>query len=534
MSAQSTVREETFAVMRRLGMTRVFGNPGSTEIPFLTDFPADLEFVLGLHEGAVVGMASGYALGTGRPAFVNLHTAAGLGNAVNAIAGARDNRIPLVIVVGQQDRRQLALGPFLTGRSLERFAGDYPVWSTQPAHPGEVPGAVARAWHEAFVRRGPALVVVPMGDWEEPLGEDWPGPAAPGRLLHAPLVDGASVDELAELVRVAASPALVVGAGVDTPEGWAATVRLAERLSCPVWQDTFSSRAGFPQDHPLFAGHLPWRRSELRKLLAGNDLVIAVGTPAFRLYLYEPGRLVEPGTRVAVVGDDPEEVLRSPCELALLAPPAPVCAELAARVPQRTAAVQPLRRPPAPTPPPDGQPLRAAHVVAALAERLPADTILVEEAPSTRPEILARIATRAPLGFVAVANGALGFGLAGAVGLRMALPNRPVLALLGDGSSMYSVQALWSAAHYGVGLVFVVIGNGRYAVMDQLASAQGAPGAWPSFDSLDLATVATGMGCPAQLVVTHDELVRTLDEVIPRLRDRTQPLLVDVRVEVDS
>ena len=129
--------------------------------------------MLGLHEGAVVGMASGYALGTGRPAFVNLHTAAGLGNAVNAIVCARDNRVPIVIVVGQQDHRQLALGPFLTGRNLERLAGDYPVWSTLPAHASEVPGAIARAWHEATVGRGPALVVVPMGDWEEPLGDEW-------------------------------------------------------------------------------------------------------------------------------------------------------------------------------------------------------------------------------------------------------------------------------------------------------------------------------------------------------------------------
>ncbi len=526
----STVRDETFAVMRRLGMTRVFGNPGSTEIPFLTDFPADLDFVLGLHEGAVVGMASGYALGTGKPAFVNLHTAAGLGNAVNAIVGARDNRIPLVIVVGQQDRRQLLLGPFLTGRSLERLAGDYPVWSTQPAHPSEVPGAIARAWHEAVVRRGPALVVVPMGDWEEEVGDDWPGPAAPGRLLTASAADPAAVAELAELIGAATSPALVVGAGVDTPQGWAGLVALAERLACPVWQDTFSSRAGFPQDHPLFAGHLPWRRSELRELFAGNDLVVAVGTPAFRLYLYDPGLLVEAGTRVAVVGDDPEDVLRSPCDLALLAPPAAVCAELAARLPQRTGSVEPFLRPPAPDPPAAGELLRPAHVLAALAERLPRDAIFVEEAPSTRPEMLRRIAIREPLGFVAVANGALGFGLAGSVGLRMALPNRPVLALIGDGSATYSAQAIWSAAHYGVGVVFVVMGNGSYAIMDQLAQLHGAPGAWPALDSLDLATVAAGLGCASERIATHDELIRALDDAVVGLRERKQPLLLDVRV----
>ena len=164
----ATVRDATFAVMRAHGLTTIFGNPGSTEVSFLVDLPPDIEFVLGLHEGSVVGMATGYALGRGVPAFVNLHTAPGLGNAVNAIANARDCRAPLVIVVGQQDRRQLALAPFLAGRALERMAGEYPVWSCLPPRPQDVPGAIARAAHEAEAARGPALVVVPMGDWTEP------------------------------------------------------------------------------------------------------------------------------------------------------------------------------------------------------------------------------------------------------------------------------------------------------------------------------------------------------------------------------
>jgi benzoylformate decarboxylase len=530
--SERTVRDEAFAVMRRLGITKVFGNPGSSEIPFLTDFPDELEFVLGLHEGSVVGMASGHALGTGRPSFVNLHTAAGLGNAVNAIVCARDNRVPLVIVVGQQDRRHLALGPFLAARGLERLAGDYPVWATQPADPASVPGAIARAWHEAELRRGPALVVVPMGDWEQPLGDEWAGPEAPDRLVSGSLPGPEAVAEVATFVEGARRPALAVGAGADTEDGWRAVVALAERLSCPVWQDTFSSRHGFPQDHPLFAGHLPWSRGELREVLAGHDVVVAIGTPAFRLYVYDPGQLVQPGTRVAVVSDDPEDVLRSRCELAVLAPPALVCGALAQQLPQRTGSVETFRRPPAPVPPAAGEPLRAAHVVAALAERLPKDGILVEEAPSTRPEIMSRIATRAPMGFVAVANGALGFGLAAAVGLRMALPERPVLALLGDGSATYSVQALWSAARYRVGAVFVIVGNARYAIMDELTVAHGGGAtAWPGFETLDLATVATGFGCEAARITTHDELVGRLDEAVATLRDRDAPLLLDVRVD---
>src|SRR6201996_6541969 len=171
IAAIKTVRDAVFDVMRRFGMTTIFGNPGSTEIPFLTGLPADIHFVLGLHEGAVVGIATGYAAARGEPALVNLHTAPGLGNAINAIANARDMRVPLVVVVGQQDRRQLAHEPFLTGRGLERLAGEYPVWSQLPVRAQDVPGAIARAYHEAIDGRGPAIVVVPMGDWLEPADE---------------------------------------------------------------------------------------------------------------------------------------------------------------------------------------------------------------------------------------------------------------------------------------------------------------------------------------------------------------------------
>jgi hypothetical protein len=164
------VREATFDVLRRLGLTTIFSNPGSTEVPFLAGLPDDLEFVLALHEGAVVGMAAGYALGSGAPALVLLHSTPGLGNAVAAIATARANRAPLVVVVGQQDRRHLALEPFLAGK-LEGLAGAYPVWSSTPLRAQDVPGTIVRAYHEAQTGRGPALAIVPMDDWLAPAGE---------------------------------------------------------------------------------------------------------------------------------------------------------------------------------------------------------------------------------------------------------------------------------------------------------------------------------------------------------------------------
>ncbi len=528
-----TVRDATFDVFRQFGLTTVFANPGSTEIAFLTDLPDDLQFVLALHEASVVGMATGYATVTERPALVNLHTTAGLGNAVGALATARSNRVPLVVIVGQQDRRHLVYRPFLAG-DLEGLAGDYPVWVNQPARPQDVPSAVARAWHEAIDGRGPAVVIVPSDDWAAP-AEDIEV-AAPAVLRQATGADPAAVDELVALLSGAASPALVVGADADHADTWAALVELAERLQAPVWQEAFAARAGFPQDHPLFAGHLPAGRHRLRQALGGNDVVLVVGAPVFRQYPYEEGPLTREGTTLVLVTDDIEDAHHSPVQLALVAPPAPVCAALAQRVSDRRAAgsAPPPQRTAAPAPPRNGEPLRAAHVMAALAERLPADTVVVEETPSSRPDLHRLLPARTPLGFLSAAMGGLGFALPAAIGVRMAAPHRPVVAVVGDGSSLYGIQALWSAAHYRVGVLFVVLANGRYAVMDRLAEQAGGRPPWPAFDEVDISALARGWGCPAERVDSYDAMVKALDEVVPTLTDRTEPLVLDIAVTPEA
>src|SRR5436309_4292872 len=208
-----TVRDAFFDVLRERGLTTLFSNPGSTEVPLLVGMPDDLQFVLALHEASVVGMATGYALGRGDAALAVLHTTAGLGNAVGALATARVNRAPLVVLVGQQDRRHLVFEPFLAGK-LAGLAGEYPVSVEQPVRAQEVPGAIERAYHTAATHRGPALVVVPMDDWDAPAEEEREDAAA-GRVLRAADADSEAVDALAAFLGSATSPALVVGAGAD-------------------------------------------------------------------------------------------------------------------------------------------------------------------------------------------------------------------------------------------------------------------------------------------------------------------------------
>jgi benzoylformate decarboxylase len=525
------VRDATFDLFRRRGLTTMFANPGSTEVPFLTGLPEDLRFVLGLHEGTVVGMASGYAIGRNEPALVLLHTTAGLGTGVSGLATARVNRVPLVVVVGQQDRRHLAYQPFLAGR-LDGLAGEYPVSVEAPAAAQDVPAAIERAYHSAATRRGPALVIVPMGDWLEPADEDREPAAAGGPVLRAAAADPVAVDALASFLASAGRPALVVGAGADDPDTWAALVELVEKLRAPVFQEPFGARAGFPQDHPAYQGVLSSDRARLRETLAPYDALLVVGAPVFRQTGFAPGRFTAPGTAIAVVGDDPDEVHRSPAELSVLAPIAPVVRELVLRVARSdNTPLEPRPAPAAPEPPRPGVPLTASHVLAALAERLPRNAVVIEEAPVDRPDIHDRLPAREPLGYLSAAQGGLGFALPAAAGVKMALPDRPVVAVAGDGSALYGGHAGWSAVRYGAGPLWVVLSNGGYVVMDRLAEKQGGgPGPWPSFGDVEVATIARGFGCPAKRITTHDELNSALDEAVPALPASTTPLLLDVVV----
>jgi benzoylformate decarboxylase len=529
--ASPTVRDATFDVLRSRGLTTFFGNPGSTEVPLLADLPDDLRFVLALHEGSAVGMATGWAIGRDEPAVVILHTTAGLGHAVGALATARGNRAPLVVLVGQQDRRHLRLEPFLAGR-LHGLAGEYPVHTDHPLRPEDVPSAVLHALHESVTHHGPVLVVVPMDYWSAPAGESYELAAA-ARVLRTPSSSSQAVAELATLLASARSPALVVGAGTDDHDSWAALEGLAERIVCPVWQEFYGARAGFRQDHPLFAGYLPAERSRLRETLSPYDLVLVLGAPVFRQFGYEPGPLVNEGTRLALVSDDAAEVHRSPVDLAILASPRDVCTALANQVPARQApSPNPFERPPSPDPPPPGKPLRAGHVFAALAERLPADAVVFEETPSNRPEFHFRIPARRPLGVVSAAMGGLGFALPAATGMRMARPDRPVFAVTGEGSALFSIQALWSAAYYEVGVLFLVLSNGGYAVLDRITERHGGTGPWPPI-SVDMAGLAESLGCRAHRISDHGELLSALDDAVSGLPARAEPLLLEVVVAAD-
>jgi benzoylformate decarboxylase len=436
-----------------------------------------------------------------------------------------------------QRGEEVLLEPFLAGR-LAGLAGDYPLEVLSPVIAADVPSAIRRATHLARQERGPVVVIVPMDDWDAPA--DPTATAAANRSVSAPRGIPAELDDVVTALREATAPAIIAGSGNDSDEGWAALVGLAERLDAPVWQEAFGSRAGFPQDHPLFRGSLPADRPRVREALGGHDVLLVVGTAALRQYPYKPGSLVPDGTRVFVVTADAAEANRSPAELAIVGDPAALCSAISTQlgggspVEQTSNQVKRHVETYRLDPPTADEPLRAAHVFQLLAQRLPENTTIVEESPSSRPALEALVPARRPFGFLSAAMGGLGFAMPAAIGLKLARPDHPVIGIIGDGSSMYSIQSLWTAADLGVGVVFIVLNNGGYAVMNRLADQRGGAAPWPSFGGVSVSAIAAGLGVEAVRIDDYAELVAILDRVGPGLGARQEPLVVEVVVTPDT
>jgi benzoylformate decarboxylase len=526
-----TVREAVFDLLRERGMTSVFGNPGSTELPMLTEFPSDFRYVLGLQEATVVGLADGYAQASGRPTLVNLHTAPGVGNAMGAIFNAQANKSPLVITAGQQYRSLMTLQANLTNRDATRMVHPLVKWSYEPPRAEDVPHALARAIHMAALPpRGPSFLSIPMDDWGVGVDE--------GAVRHQTKrsVSGAStpgaevIAELAERLRGAARPALVAGPDIDASGGWDAAVRLAELERLPVYATPApgGGRIGFPEDHLLFQGILPPAVLPVGETLAAHDLVLAVGTSIFPYYPNVPGPLLADGTRLVAITSDPDEAARAPMGDAIVADPALTLAALVALIEVHGPSIRempPAR--PAPEPAPASDPMSPSTAVQVLGEVFPQDGIVVLESPSATLALRNQLRLSAPGSYYFSSGGGLGFGMPAAIGVQLAQPSRPVVCVIGEGSAQYTIQSLWTAAAYDVPVTFLVLRNDEYAILKwfgMLEDIVGAPGL--DLPALDCAAVASGYGVGSRVVGGVDELGEALSGALAS----GKPELVEVKV----
>lgn len=520
-----TVRDATFALLRELGMTTVFGNPGSTELAFLTDWPDDFRYVLALQEASAVGMADGYARATGRAAFVNLHSAAGVGNALGNIYTAYKNQTPLVIMAGQQARRLLLQDAYLAADRPSEFPRPYVKWSCEPARAQDAPTAIARAYHVATQPPyGPTFVSVPSDDWDAQTEFH-----RPHRVLPPGSANAEALTQLAGALQVSARPAIVVGSEVGVYGGYDQVVQLAERLQAPVWIAPVSSTACFPELHPLFAGFLPAIPDRITQQLADRDLVLVIGAPVFTFHV--DGQLALDDVPIIQLTVDADSAARANTRQSLVGDLSSSLDALLSRLPARAlpAANEPpvlVRERVAPA-----ARLSAEYVLQTLHDLLPADATIVEEAPSHRSALQRHLPIVRPRNFFTMASGGLGYGLPAAVGVALADPERRVVAIIGDGSMMYSAQALWSAAHAGVPLTTIVLNNGRYGAMyafGDLLGYRNVPGI--DLPGINFVRLASSQGVSASRVETADALCDALHAAL----SAPHPTLVEVVVDPDQ
>jgi benzoylformate decarboxylase len=524
-----TVREATFELFRSHGMTTIFGNPGSTELPMLADFPDDFDYVLGLQELAVVGMADGYAQATGKPTHVNLHTAPGVGNAVGGIFNAQANKSPLVITAGQQVRPQITMEANLTNRDATLGPQPYVKWAHEPPRAADVPGALARAIvHASLPPRGPVFVSIPMDDWGAEADEDRAGNAARRIVNGRAGPDPAALAQLATALQAARNPVFVAGPDIDASGGWDAAIALAERQRLPVWASpaTGGSRLGFPENHPQFVGILPPAIGALSETLKGYDLILVVGSSVFAYYPYVPGPLLPEGATLTAITGDPGEAARAPMGDAIVGDVGIALGQLVELVGESE---RPAPEPrPAAGDPPEAEPMSGSEAMAALAEVWPGDGIAVLESPSSTLAFRNRLRLSRPGSYYFGASGGLGFGISAAVGVQLAKRSRPVVCVLGEGSAQYGITALWTAVAYRAPVTFLVLRNDEYMILKWFAmfeQVMGAPGL--DLPGLDTAAVARAYGMEARDATGRDQLTEELRDAIG---DDQCPRLVQVRV----
>jgi benzoylformate decarboxylase len=526
----TTVREAAVDLFRTHRLTTWFGNPGSSELSLLEDFPDDFTYVLGLQEMIPVGMADGYAQITRRPALVNLHTAPGIGNAMGALYNAAWNKTPLVVTAGNQRRTMQNQQCLLTNIDATLLPRPFVKWAAEPSTAGEVPAVLAHAIHLAQTPpAGPVFVSLPMDDLTAELDDRQLSDIArvqDRRVNHAGGLSRATASEIAGRLDASSAPALVVGGEVERSGAWDAVVALAERSHAAVWTAPLPGLAGFPENHPLYQGVLPPGAGWISGALEGHDLVLVLGAPAFRYYRQIPGPYLPEGTQLIHITSDPDEAARAPVGDAVVADVRAVAESLLEHVSQTNRPAPPAR--PAPEPIESSTaPMKPAALFGTLGQIAPADTLWVTEAPSHELPIGSHIRAGAPFSHMSAAGGGLGFALPAAAGAQLAAPDRPVVALIGDGSMQYAITALWTAAVYDIPLTIVVASNGEYGVLKQfgeLEQTHGVPGL--DLPQLDIVATAASYGVAAHEARDTDELRELF---AAGLADRERPTLINVQ-----
>jgi benzoylformate decarboxylase len=495
-------RDVLLEVLRTEGVRHVFGNPGTTELPFIDALadnnagPADIDYVLALQEATAVGMADGYAQASGRPAFLNLHTSAGLGNAIGNLTNAQANRTPLVVTAGQQDRRHLVADPLLSG-DLVGLARAVSKWTHEVRNANELGTVLRRAFNDsASAPCGPVFVSIPMDVLDED-ATDGTVPALPPRSTIKRGAVGDGLDELA--AQLHGSIAIVAGDEVAASGAVDALVTIAEQVGADVYGAPLRGAVVFPPTHPLWRNDLPPMATAIHNALSQYERVLLLGERLL-VYPYSEGPLIPSGVYVLHLSADAGQLGRvHPTTLGVLGDIAATLQALLPLLPDRGDVMRPQRdasdfdarargRY-------DDVPMHPMAAMHAVRRALPDEIPVVDEAITTGA-YLRGFHARGPYFFNR--GGGLGWGMPAALGISLALDRAPVLCVVGDGSAMYSPQALWTAARENLPVLFVVVNNRQYLILKRnLPGGKEYPGLDIDAPPVDFVALAHSMGVAA-------------------------------------
>ncbi|MFF1484088.1 thiamine pyrophosphate-binding protein [Streptomyces sp. NPDC058319] len=520
------------------GISHMFGNPGTVEQGFLDELERhDLTYVLALHEGAAVGMADGYARAGRRPALVQLHSGVGLGNGIGMLYQARRGGSPLVVLVGEAGIRYDAMDGQMAA-DLVAMARPVTKYATRVTDVRSTLRVLRRAVKTAMTPPlGPVVVVLPADVMDELTSE----PAVPTSVPDTRSVPAPqAVREAARLLGPARNPLILMGDGVAASGAQRELTDVAERLGAPVW-GVNCSEVNFDTTHPLYGGqtgHMFGKDSA--KVVAGADAVLIVGTYVFPEVFPDLDSPFDPGARIVHIDLDAYEIAKNfPVDLGLVADPrlalaalavelgpaGPGAAGRAARLPERARTQIPASAAPAPAPAsaPEADESLMDVFARTLAARAPEGLTVFDEALTASGPLARHLPPREPGRFFQTRGGSLGVGIPGALGIKLARPELPVIAFTGDGGSMYTIQALWTAAREDIDAKFVICNNGRYRLLDlNIAQYWGELGVAPhdapgSFDltrpDIGFADLARGLGVPARRVEKADEVASAIEDM---------------------
>lgn len=519
------------------GVTHLFGNPGTTELAIMEAVPhfPQLQYVLGLQEAIVVGMADGYARASNKLAACNLHTAPGLGNGMGALYNANFSGSPVIVTAGQYELGYGLQEPMLYG-PLVAMAEPLVKWAIEVPRVEDLPRIVHRAAKVALAApTGPVFISLP-GDILDDEAEM--NLESPTRVEGAVRPSDELVQLLARRLSAAEKPVIIAGRELASRDAFIEAGELASLLGAAVYHESVPYNARFPTDHPAFMGDLTRNQQKVRETLQRYDLLICLGADLLRMSPYSRTDPLPDGmpvihiterdwelgknyaTKIAIRADV-KETLRALLPLLRAQRDAERTAQAEARLSELKAGNWSAQRETARTQTlsaAESTPIDPRYLMMCVADALPSEAIVVEEAVTAAPALSTFLPVRDSQSFYGLASGGLGFALPGAIGVSLAHPGRPVVAAVGDGSAMYSVQALWTAAHFGLPITYLIINNRGYRIIkDRLVSMRNSNrfvGMDIARPEIDFIAVAQGLGMAARRVSQPQDIGTVLQQAI--------------------